>query len=185
VLTSTGSAQPIISKAMFESVMRRRRYKPVFVIDIAVPRDVAAEVGDMPNVYLYNLDDLQQVVSTTHGQRSAAVEAASKILAEHIQQFVDWNRARQLGPMIDQLHRRWHAAAQAELERTIGKLPEISAQQRAELEELTRRIVNKLLHDPIRQLRDSAQKHGPAAQYMHAMEKLFALDEPDQDATKS
>ena len=180
VLTSTGSTTPIISKAMFEAVMRRRRYKPVFLIDIAVPRDVAADVGELQNVYLYNLDDLQRVVSATRGQRSAALEAAGKILADHVEQFVSWNRARQLGPLIDELHRRWHAVANDELQRTLGKFPDISAEERQYLEELTRRIVNKLLHDPIRQLRDSGEMHGPATQYLHAMEKLFGLDEPEQ-----
>jgi glutamyl-tRNA reductase len=178
VLTSTGSAAPIITKPLFEIVMRKRRYKPVFLIDIAVPRDVAADVGDMDNVYLYNLDDLQKVVSSTHGQRSAAVDAANKILAAHVEQFANWNRARQLGPLIDQLQRHWHSVAQDELQRTLGKMPEISAEEREHLEELTRRIVNKLLHDPIRQLRDSDQMHAPATQYIHAMEKLFGLDEP-------
>jgi glutamyl-tRNA reductase len=180
VLTSTGSASPIIGKTMFESAMRRRRYKPVFLIDIAVPRDIAADVGEVQNVYLYNLDDLQQVVSSTRGQRSAALEAANKILARHVEEFANWHRARQLGPLIDQLHRRWHAVAQEELQRTLGKLPNVTADEREHLEELTRRLVNKLLHDPIRQLRESDQMHGPATQYIHAMEKLFGLDEPKQ-----
>jgi glutamyl-tRNA reductase len=158
--------------------MRRRRYKPVFLIDIAVPRDIAADVDQLENVYLYNLDDLQQVVSTTRAQRGASLEAANKILAEQVEQFADWNRARELGPLIDQLHRRWHAVAQEELQRALGKLPEISAEQRQHLEELSRRIVNKLLHEPMRQLHQSKDAHGAAAKYLHAMEKLFGLEGP-------
>ena len=65
VVTGTGSAQPIITKSLFETVLKRRKYRPVFLIDIAVPRDVEAAVGDLRNVYLYNLDDLQQVVAAT------------------------------------------------------------------------------------------------------------------------
>ncbi|MGA3068263.1 MAG: glutamyl-tRNA reductase [Tepidisphaeraceae bacterium] len=181
VLTSTGSATPILTKPMFELVMRRRRFKPMFLIDIAVPRDVAPEVGDVQNVYLYNLDDLQQVVSATRSQRGAELDAANQILAQHVEQFADWHRARELGPLIEQLHRRWHAVAQEELERTLGKLPEISAQQRAHLEELSRRIVNKLLHDPIRQMHNSQDGHAPQMKYLHAIEKLFGLDEPPQE----
>jgi glutamyl-tRNA reductase len=177
VVTSTGSTAPIITRAIFESVMRRRRHRPVFLIDIALPRDVAADVADLQNVYLYNLDDLQRIVAATRSQRGSAIDGAREILDQHVQQFIAWHRARQLGPVIDQLYRRSHALAQQELARTISKMAQISDAQRQHLEDLTRRIVNKLLHDPIQQLRDSENMHGPAAQYLHAMEKLFRLEE--------
>jgi glutamyl-tRNA reductase len=179
VITATGSVKPIISRAMFEKVMRRRKHKPVFLIDIALPRDIAPDVGELTNVYLYNLDDLQKVVLATHSQRNGAVEAANLIVAEHVGEFVAWHRARELGPMIDQLFRRSHAAAQEELSRVIGRLGEISAQQREQLEDLTRRIVNKLLHDPVSMLRDGEGRHG-SGQYRHAVTKLFKLDEDDE-----
>jgi glutamyl-tRNA reductase len=177
VVTSTGSTAPIITRALFESVMRRRRHRPVYLIDIALPRDVAAEVGQLENVYLYNLDDLQRVVAATRDQRGSAAEAAREILDRHVDQFAAWDRARQLGPIIDQLYRRSHALAQQELSRTLTRMNPISDAQREHLQDLTRRIVNKLLHDPIQQLRDSENMHGPAAQYLHAMEKLFRLED--------
>jgi glutamyl-tRNA reductase len=177
VVTSTGSTEPIITRSLFETVMRRRRHRPVFLIDIALPRDVAADVGKLENVYLYNLDDLQRIVAATRSQRTNAVDGAKEIVEQHVQQFVAWHRARQLGPVIDQLYRRSHALAQQELSRTLGKMAQISDAQREHLEDLTRRIVNKLLHDPIQQLRESENMHGPAAQYLHAMEKLFRLED--------
>jgi glutamyl-tRNA reductase len=176
VVSSTGSAEPIITKAMFEQVIRRRRYKPVFLIDIAVPRDIAADVGELENVYLYDLDDLQRVVAATKQQRSGAVDAANRIVAEQVQEFANWHRAREMGPVIDQLFRRSHALAQEELERTLGKFPDLSPAQRQSLEDLTRRIVNKILHDPVHTLRQSDALHAPSAQYLHAMEKLFKLE---------
>jgi glutamyl-tRNA reductase len=184
VLSSTGAQQPIITKARFESLRKRRRYRPIFLIDIAVPRDVEAAVGQIEGVYLYNLDDLQEVVSETQAQRKDVIEAARKIVAEHVDSFVLWNRQRQLGPAIKRLYERYHAIAQEELARTLNKLPNLSDAERAHLEDLSRRIVNKLLHDPIHTLRHADASHVPAAQYLHALEKLFALEpgqSPEQD----
>ena len=84
--------------------------------------------------------------------------------------------------MIDELYKRSHRLAQEELERTLNKLPNVSESERQHLEELARRIVNKLLHDPIQTLRQSDTLHGPATQYLHAMEKLFGLDQHDASA---
>ncbi len=186
VVTSTGSTEPIITRALFEGVMRRRRYKPVFLIDIAVPRDVAADVGKIENVYLYNLDDLQQAVMATRNQRSAAAEAAGKIVERHVNDFVAWHRTRMIGPLIDQLYQRSHAVAREELTRLVGKLSAVSDEDKRQLEELMRRIVNKLLHDPVQALRESNGDHAPMTQYLHAVQKLFKLDDRDaDDAAKS
>lgn len=176
VVTSTGATEPIITRAIFETVIRRRRYKPVFIIDIAVPRDVAADVGKIENVYLYNVDDLQEAVSATLDKRSTAAVAAGKIVEEQVRAFIAWHRARMMGPLIDQLYKRSHAVAQEELSRTVSKLAGITTGDREHLEELTRRIVNKLLHDPIQVLRETETVHTPMTQYLHAIEKLFKLE---------
>ena len=157
--------------------MRRRRYKPVFLIDIAVPRDVAADVGKIENVYLYNLDDLQQAVMATQDQRSAAAESAGKIVEQHVNEFVAWHRARMVGPLIDQLYQRSHALAQEELTRIVGKLSAVSDDDKRQLEDLMRRIVNKLLHDPVQAMRDGDGGHAPMSQYLHAVQKLFKLED--------
>jgi glutamyl-tRNA reductase len=176
VLSSTGSTHPIITRDLFEKVMRRRRYKPVFLIDIALPRDVAVDVGNLQNVYLYNLDDLQKAVMATRSQRSAAVEAAGEIVEQQVREFIAWQRARMMGPLIDQLYQKSHALAQAELDRIVGKLSAVSPDDRQNLEDLTRRIVNKLLHDPVQALRESDAEHAPMTQYLHAIQKLFKLE---------
>ncbi len=180
VISSTGAAHPIITRTQFDSLRRQRRGRPIVLIDIAVPRDVEAAVGDLENVYLYNVDDLQQVVAGTLASRKDAIDAARGIVARSVEEFLIWHRTRELGPVIDQLYKRSHELAREELERTIGKLPNVSAEEKQHLEELTRRIVNKLLHDPIKTLRESGTAHGPAGQYVHAMQKIFQLpDEPD------
>jgi glutamyl-tRNA reductase len=180
VITSTGAAKPVITKSLFEKLLRQRRYRPIFLIDIAVPRDVEPAVGEIENVYLYNLDDLQQVVSNTLSQRKEAIEAARAIVRRHVEQFAVWHRQRELGPAIDQLYRRAHAMAKEEVTRTLGKFPGISDAERSHLEDLARRIVNKMLHGPVHALRHSSSG-GPhptdPVPYLHAIEKLFGIDE--------
>jgi glutamyl-tRNA reductase len=185
VISSTGSAHPIITRERFEHLVKQRRYRPIFIIDIAMPRDVEAAVAQIENVYLYNIDDLQQVVSDTQAQRAGAVEAARKIVDEQLEDFVTWHRTRELGPLIDQLYKRYHQVAQDEVSRTLNKFGQISEQEREHLEELARRIVNKLLHDPIQTLKQSDSLHGQVGQYLHAMERLFKLAEPPEDEDRS
>jgi glutamyl-tRNA reductase len=94
---------------------------------------------------------------------------------KHVDGFLAWHRAREMGPFIERFSQRYHQLAREELERTVAKLGDVTESERAHLEELTRRIVNKLLHDPIRTLRESESPHGAASAYFHAMEKLFQL----------
>ena len=179
VVSSTGSTQPIITRARFEPLLRARRYRPIFLIDIALPRDVEAAVGELENVYLYNLDDLQQVVATTQSRRSEVIEIARRIVGEQVERYLTSLRARELGPLIDRLYQRHHDLAREEVERVANKLPNLSPAEREHLDELARRIVNKLLHDPVRTLREGDSPHGMGQTYQHAMEKLFRLDEDD------
>jgi glutamyl-tRNA reductase len=178
VLTSTGSAHPIITSQQFRRIRRRRRNRTLFLIDIAVPRDIEASVGDIENVYLYNLDDLQQVVQATQAQRRETIDAARTIVETGVNEFAAWHRAREMGPVIDRLYRRYHRMAQDELARTRGKLSEsLSEQDEAHLEDMVRRLVNKLLHNPIQVLRqgESAGAHTPPGGYLHAFQKLFQV----------
>jgi glutamyl-tRNA reductase len=175
VVSSTGSPLPIITRSRFDALRKQRRYRPIFIIDIALPRDVEPAVGELENVYLYNLDDLQHAVSATQSQRKESIDAARAIVVKHVDAFLAWHRAREMGPFIERLSQRYHQLAREELDRTIAKLGDVTDAEKAHLEELTRRIVNKLLHDPITALRQSDSPHAPAAAYLHAMEKLFQL----------
>jgi glutamyl-tRNA reductase len=184
VITSTGSSEPIITSEQFQSIHRRRRYRPIFLIDIALPRDVEAAVGELENVYLYNLDDLQQVVSQTQAGRREAIAAAQAIVSSAVTEFAQSHRVRALGPVIDRLYKRSHELAQEELVRTLNKLPNVTDAEREHLEELARRIVNKLLHDPVHALRRADDAHVSAEQYLHAMERLFDLSDDDNEDRK-
>jgi glutamyl-tRNA reductase len=177
VVSSTGATQPIIKAQQVASLRKAMRYRPIFMIDIALPRDIEAAVGEIENVYLYNIDDLQQVVAETIDQRKDSLDAARAVVTKHVEQFIAWNRAREMGPLIEKLSQRYHGLAAEELARTLNKLPNVNAAEKAHLEELTRRIVNKLLHDPISMLRSSEGLHGATTQYLHALVRLFHLDE--------
>jgi glutamyl-tRNA reductase len=179
VITSTGSTDPIITAARFAAAHRRRRYRPIFLIDIALPRDVEPAVGELENVYLYNLDDLQKVVSQTQAGRQESIESARRIVSAAVDEYVMSMRARAMGPIIDQLYKRYHQLAQEELSRTLSKLPGIGEAEKSHLEDLTRRIVNKLLHDPVTALRNADSQHAPVSQYAHAMQQLFKLASVD------
>lgn len=177
VLSSTGAPHPIITRGLFESLRRQRRNRRIFLIDIAVPRDIEPAVGKIDNVYLYNLDDLQQVVTQNQTQRKEAVAAARVIVEKHVEEFALWHRQRAMGPAIHRLYERSHQVAQEELARTLGKFPNIGEAEKAHLEDFARRVVNKLLNDPVQILRRSDTLHSSAAQYLHALEKLFRLQD--------
>jgi glutamyl-tRNA reductase len=187
VVTSTGAQHPIITRPLFEPLRKARRYRPIFFIDIALPRDVEAAVGQLENVYLYNLDDLQQVVAATHSHRGESIEHARKIVDEQVERYISWTGVRELGPMIDRLYQRHHELAREEVDRIANKLPELSVVEREHLDELARRIVNKLLHDPVKTLREGDSPHALGQTYLHALEKLFQLDsdaDKDDDPTE-
>lgn len=181
VISSTGATHPIITRSLFEGLLKQRRYRPIFLIDIALPRDIEAAVGELENVYLYNIDDLQTTVAQTQDRRHSAVEAAQALVNRQIEDYSLWLRARDLGPVIEQLSRRYHTIAQEEVGRILHKLPNIGEVEKAHLEELARRLVNKLLNDPIQALRKSEEAHGATAQYLLAMEKLMNTPQEGQD----
>lgn len=179
VVSSTGAPYPIITRQQFEGLRRQRRYRPIFLIDIAVPRDIEATVGEIDGVYLYNLDDLQNVVAKNQSQRQGAVAAAQQIVEKHVTDFIAWHRQRELGPMINRLYARYHKIAQEEVARALNKLEAPSDAEKAHLEDLGRRIVNKLLHDPIHVLRSGEASPTASNHYLHAMERLFKLESED------
>jgi len=177
VITSTGASEPIITRSLMETALKARRFKPIVMLDIALPRDVEALVSEFQAVYLYNIDDLQKVVQQTQTQRKSAIDAATCIVLEHVDDFVASLRARELGPAIERLYAHHHHLAQEELHRTLNKLGHLKEDEKAHVEELARRIINKILHDPIKTLRAADSTHGLSAQYLHALEKLFKLDD--------
>jgi glutamyl-tRNA reductase len=179
VLTSTGSPQPILTAERLRPLIKRRRSRPLFIIDIALPRDAETEVGSLKNVYLYNLDDLQRVIEQTQGKRTEEVAACERILGDAVTRCMAEIQTSDVGRLIHALRNRLHELGRAEHERTLRKLENASPEELPELlEEHTNRLVNKILHLPLSQLH---RRHDTAAMglFAAALRRLFAL--PDTD----
>jgi glutamyl-tRNA reductase len=172
VITATGAAAPILTKARLEAVMRPRRNRPLFIIDIAMPRDVEPAAGELEQVFLYNIDDLQATVRENLARRAGEVSHAEDIVTEEVDKFGAWFRSRGAIPTVVALRQRFEAIRRAELERLATGLP---PDARARVEDVTRLIVEKLLLSPTEQLKAIGDAELVAA-YSDALTRLFALE---------
>jgi glutamyl-tRNA reductase len=187
VVTATGSQRPIITRAQLEAVTGRRRQDPLFIIDIAVPRDVEQAVGDIEQVFLYNVDDLQTIVQENISRRSAEIEQAEVIVRDEVGKFTAWQRSRGAVPTIVALRQRFESIRKAELQRLEGKLGALPPDARARVDEITRLIVEKLLLEPTNQLKALPDEETQVA-YTEAVNRVFGLregaKEPAPDASE-
>lgn len=175
VIASTGAREPIIELRAMKSIMRKRRGRPIFFVDIAVPRDVEARVSELDGVYVYDVDDLQKVLHQNLAARGGEREAAGKLLEEEITAFLHWQRARSLNPVIRDLRGHAQSIVQLELDRALHRLGELSPEQRKVVETLGHSITQKILHRPLKALRDSAI-HAEGPDLGAALRTLFALE---------
>src|SRR3954462_10462713 len=186
VITATGAARPILSKAHIEAIMRPRRNRPLFIIDIAMPRDVEAEAGEIEQVFLYNIDDLQATVRENLARRASEVTRAENIVNEEVGKFGNWFRSRGAIPTVVALRERFDAIRRSELERLDFKLSALPPEARARVDEITHLIVEKLLLTPTEQLKALDNSEAVSA-YSEALTRLFALanqqadSQPDSD----
>ena len=173
VITATGAAQPILTKARLEGVMRPRRNRPLFIIDIAVPRDVEAAAGEIEQVFLYNIDDLQAAVEENLARRSNEVGSAESIVAEELDKFEGWLRSRGAIPTVVALRQHFEQVRRAELDRLAFKFG-LSGDTRGRVDEITRLIVEKLLLMPTEQLKSLGEAE-TIESYTEALTRLFGL----------
>jgi len=176
VIASTGAPHPVIDRALLKPVIRSRRGRPLFLVDIAVPRDVDSDVTELPNVYLYNVDDLQEIVHENLRTRRGEADRAGAMVDEEVGSFVQWMRTRAVGPLLGELQAFGRDVVDAELERLVRKLGAVGPEQRAAIEQMGRAIMQKLLHRPMSNLRN-AHEHAviPTAMLAEALAALFEL----------
>jgi glutamyl-tRNA reductase len=174
VVSATGAVDPVLTRHNVQEVMRHRRERPLFIIDIAVPRDVEASVGDLEQVFLYNIDDLQGIVKENLVRRSTELERAEAIVDEEVAQFTAWLQSRDIIPTVIALRQRFEAIRQSELARLEPKLASLAPEARERLDEITHLIIEKLLLTPTEQLK-SVRDDGMAAAYSDALNRLFRL----------
>jgi glutamyl-tRNA reductase len=183
VVTATGSQRPIIRRADVEAVTGRKRVDPLFIIDIAVPRDVEASVGDIEQVFLYNVDDLQGIVQENLARRTSEIARAEAIVAEELARFATWQLSRRAIPTVVALRQRFEEVRRAELRRLEPRLANLPPEARARVEEVTRLLIEKLLLEPTEQLKALPDEETQAI-YTEAVNRLFRLGDQTAPLTK-
>jgi glutamyl-tRNA reductase len=182
ILTSTGAPTFILGQRQMEEALRRRKHRPMFLIDIAVPRDIDPKVNSLDNVYLYDVDDLQGVVQANLKERQKEAHRAEAIIGEEIGQFHLWLGNLEVKPTIVALRKRLEEISAQELAKTFGNLKDLTDQQRRGVEVMTNAIVNKILHRPIMVLKRTQNESG-GEDYVDAVRELFDLPAPTVDTT--
>jgi len=175
LISSTGAGDFLISRDQVKGVMRRRKQRPLFLIDIAVPRDLDPGINDLDNVYLYNIDDLKEVVEQGWERRRHEATKAERLVAAETLKFLNWLETLAVYPTIIDLRDKAEAICQAELKKTLNQLGPLTPAQRQALEVLTASITRKLLHDPIIFLKRNRRPKNPH-QELNLVRRLFNLD---------
>ncbi len=175
VLCSTGAPEPVIRADRVERVMKARRGRWLFFIDIAVPRDVEPEVGELENVYLYDVDALEQVVATNLEGRQREADAAGILVEEELQRHLDHQQALGAVPTIKLLRARFAEVAALEVERTLSKLSSTNERDRQLVTQLGEAIINKLLHTPLSKLKRETKNASSSDDLAALVRQLFDL----------
>ena len=176
VLCSTGSRDPVLRAELIARVMKARRGRWLLLIDIAVPRDVEPQVGQLDNVYLYDIDALQAVVTDNLSERQREATAAEQIIAGELSRFAAREREGGVVPVIKALRAYAQGVAQAEVARVTPRLGGLGDRERKLVQQLADGIVNKLLHGPLTALKRSAAEPEPAGDLLGAIRTLWPLE---------
>jgi len=174
VISATDSPQYLLRHDQVAKVMKDRKQKPIFFIDIADPRDIEPRVGEIENAYLYNIDDLQKVTHENIKDRGKEALKAEAIVEDEVVTFVNWYRSLDITPTIVALRKKFEEIRKKELEKTFSLHPDLSDKERKSLEALTSAIINKILHDPVTLLKKSNEET-TADLYLDALQNLFQL----------
>ena len=174
VISSTGAAEPVIRREAVQRVMHGRRGRPLFFIDIAVPRDVEGSVDTLDDVYCYDIDDLKQVVDANIRERGREAHRAEALVEREVAKFLAKQGDVEVIPTIVSLRERLEAIRTGEVKRTLARLPGATPETRDAIEAMSSAIVNKILHAPITKLRESSRAGSPRS-WLELVHELFGL----------
>ncbi len=181
VITATSARQAFLRVDDIATTGRDDLARPLLLVDIGVPRNIAPAATLSPAIRLYDIDDLQAVVAQHQMLREAEITQVENIVADEAVKYVHWLNSRHVVPVLTELRSRADAIAAAELEHALHRLPGLDAHEREVVAQMAQRIINKLLHPPTVNLKSRAAR-GDHFDYDHAMRKLFNLDTPQPDA---
>jgi glutamyl-tRNA reductase len=176
LVAATSADEPVVEAVEVRAVMRRRRSRPLLVVDLGVPRNVAPAVGRLENVFLHDLDSLQHLIARNLERRRDHVPRVETIVGEELERWTAWSRGRAAEPLIAELQRRAERIRREEVEAASTRFP---PEVRGELDRLTRALVRKILHHPSTRLRAGASDHGPA--HLELARDLFQLGNGDEE----
>jgi glutamyl-tRNA reductase len=184
VISATDSTQYLLRHEEVAKVIKDRKQKPIFFIDIADPRDIEPKVGDIENVYLYNIDDLQKIADDNIRDREKEAQKAEAIVQDEVVKFVRWFQSLEITPTLVALRKKFEEIRNRELEKTLSLHPNLSDKEKKSLEALTSAIINKILHGPLTFLKQTDEEV-MADLYLDALRTLFQLPEKsDQEIKK-
>jgi glutamyl-tRNA reductase len=182
VLASTASPHPIVGRDELELVMRERQERPLLLIDIAVPRDIDPECGQLPGVSLYDIDDLQAVVARNLSTREGELPRAEQIVDEEIHRFARWLGQLETLPTVSALREHGNELVEQVLAENAGRWESASARDVARIEAVARAVMSRLLHEPTIRLRSLSEERGHAS--LELVRELFGLREEEEPAPR-
>jgi glutamyl-tRNA reductase len=184
VITSTGASRYLIVPEQIGAVIKERKNRPMFLIDISVPRNIDPRVNDIDNVYVYDIDDLSGVVAANMKERESEAEVAKQIIEEEIESFYRWVKSLDVVPTIIALRRRFDEVRKVELEKAMSMMNGLDKKDKKAIESMTGAIINKILHGPVTHLKKEANRvEGDF--YIEAARKLFDLEEENETSRKA
>ncbi|MGD9763503.1 MAG: glutamyl-tRNA reductase [Candidatus Binatia bacterium] len=177
VIGATAASGFVLDEHAVQDALRERKGRPIFCIDLSVPRNFDPRINDLDNVYLYDMDDLAKVANENLGERAREAERAEHIVREEVESFYRWLNHLEVVPTIIALRDKVEAIRRGELQRTLGQLKELGPREREALEAMTTAMVNKILHSPIARLKQHDRR--TEAFYIDAARRLFDLEDSD------
>jgi glutamyl-tRNA reductase len=176
VVSTTGASEPVVRLSDFLNIEPRRFQRPLFILDVAIPRDFEPAIGERPGVYLYSIDDLQTACQRNRAERDRELPAAVHIIEQETARFMTDLHHRTTAPIIKRLKEDWQSSKEEELHRLFGKLAHLDERSRQEILQSFDRLINKLLHPPLESLRSEAQT-GPPHGLLEALKRLFHISD--------
>ncbi|MCG7435802.1 glutamyl-tRNA reductase [Lysinibacillus fusiformis] len=176
LITSTGATDYVIDYELMQFVERLRKGKPLFMVDIAVPRDIDPRVGDLPNVFLYDIDDLQGIVEANLAERERAAADITDMIGHEVLQFKDWVSTLGVVPVISALRKKANRIQEETMTSIENKMPDLTERERKILSKHTKSIINQLLKEPILQAKEMANSP-KANEQLRLFQQIFGIEE--------
>ncbi|OVE80525.1 glutamyl-tRNA reductase [bacterium K02(2017)] len=179
IISSTAAPLEAMQTSKLQRIMQKRHQKPLFIIDLGLPRTIPEEAGELDNLYLYNLDDLNKIATENKNNRLHSIHQAQLIILDETQKFYDKHINFKALPAIQRLGKKWELIRKAEIEKSLSKLSHLDSKDLGHVEKLTQSLVQKILHDPVLSLKTQKDMSEPGV--IKIFKQLFRLDDEDKE----